>query len=282
MQAVEPVHFISTRTIEHPHLGETAARAEVALQSSRLAQHESTNSLHLRRSLRSTLNSKYLPFAAFELVLRGSDKEIIDQAFPLQLSIRHDDAGSALPAKPAVYLQKLKVTLRAHNSIRCTGFICFKQSGCNSIHKGDEFENWDEELLSESCDLRRTRPENGRKRRSSLSGRISRSQGIEIPTAVAELRTAGLDLQHTTIPSYFVPSFKSHIVSRTYTLETSVVVRCADRDFPITFVNRDFELLAQDFAQEVDGPAIIDSGRTSRTLWSDASGGSESKLLAYA
>lgn len=70
---------MSTRTIEHPHLGETAAHAEVALQSSRLAQHEPTIPLHLRRSPRSTLSSKYLLFAAFELVLRGSNKAIIGQ-----------------------------------------------------------------------------------------------------------------------------------------------------------------------------------------------------------
>ncbi|KAI4107631.1 MAG: hypothetical protein LQ339_002537 [Xanthoria mediterranea] len=292
LQAVEPVHFMSARPTEHPVHGETAAHAEVAFQSSRLAQHESTTSLHHhhdhRRSLRSTFTRKDVAFAAFWLVLRGSDKAIIGQPFPLHLSIRLEDSPSALPpTKPAVYLQKLKVILRAHNSIRCTGSECFKQSGCNSIHRGDEFEDWDEELLLESCDLRTSRPQTGKRRgrrgRSSLP-RISSSRGIEIPTANDET-TSGLDLrQHTTIPSYVVPSFKCHIISRTYTLETSVVVRCAEKDFPITFVNRDFELLAQDFAPEVRGPAAtIDSGRTSRTFCSQENNdGLGSKLLQYA
>lgn len=266
LQAVEPVHFMSTRPTEHPLHGETAAHAEVAFQSSRLTQHESTTSLqhHHRRGLRSTLSRKDLAFAAFWLVLRGSDKAIIGQSFPLHLSIRLDDSPSALsPTKPAVYLQRLQVILRAHNSIRCTGSQCFKQNGCKFIHRGDEFEDWDEELLLESCDLKTSRPETGRRRgrrgRSSLP-RISSLRGIEIPTANDETTTSGLDLQqHTTIPSYVVPSFKSHIISRTYTLETSVVVRCAEKDFPVTFVNRDFELLAQDFtAPEVRGrPAAL-------------------------
>ncbi|KAI4208148.1 MAG: hypothetical protein LQ349_009771 [Xanthoria aureola] len=110
LQAVEPVHFMSTRPTEHPVHGETATHAEVAFQSSRLAQHESTTSLHHhRRSLRSTFTRKDLAFAAFWLVLRGSDKAIIGQPFPLHLSIRLEGSPSALPpTKPAVYLQKLK------------------------------------------------------------------------------------------------------------------------------------------------------------------------------
>ncbi|KAI4225936.1 MAG: hypothetical protein L6R36_003556 [Xanthoria steineri] len=295
LQAVEPVHFMSTRPTEHPVHGETAVHAEVAFQSFRLAQHETTTSLHHhyhRRSLRSTFNRKDVAFAAFWLVLRGSDKAIIGQPFPLHLSIRLEDSPSALPpTKPAVYLQKLKVILRAHNSIRCTGSQCFKQSGCNSIHRGDEFEDWDEDLLLESCDLKTARPETGRRgrgRRGRISSlaKISSSRGTEIPTANDETTTLGLDLrQHTTIRSYIVPSFKSHIISRTYTLETSLVVRCAGKDFPITFVNRDFELWAQDFAPEVRGgpAAIIDSGRTSRTFCSQENNDElASKLLQYA
>ncbi|KAI4278602.1 MAG: hypothetical protein LQ337_000934 [Flavoplaca oasis] len=286
LQVVEPVHFISTRTVEHPYLGESAAQAEVAIKSARL---ESRNSLHLRRTIQSTFfSSKNLPFAALGLVLRGSNQAIIGQSFPLHLGIRHlDDSGSGTCVKPVVYLQELTINLRAHNSIRCTGSRCFKQNGCSSIHKGDEFEDWDEDFLLESCDLTKPESRSGtderRRKRSFISGRISKSKGIEIPIADAESVPAGLDLQyHTTVPSYLVPSFKSHIISRSYTLETTVVVKCADQAFPITFVSRDFGLLAQDFARKGDDFASIDSERTSGTVWSEESDGLvKRKLLPY-
>ncbi|KAL8997978.1 MAG: hypothetical protein Q9169_002900 [Polycauliona sp. 2 TL-2023] len=266
LQAVEPMHFISTRRHEHPDLGKSAAHAPLALANARL---EAGKSLRFRRSLGSTLETQSLPFAAVGLVLRGFNRAIIGQAFPLQLGVRHvSPPGSvALTQGPAVYLEKLKLILKAHNSIRCSGLKCYKQSGCNSIHKGDEFEDWDEEFVLESCDLTKrksasTNCDNSsrrrrRRRKGSISERLYKSHhsGVEIPTTGD---ATGLDLQrYTTIPSYFVPSFKSHIISRTYTLETRVVVRCADQDFPITFVGRDFELLAQDFAGEGDRLAFI-------------------------
>ncbi|KAL8876244.1 MAG: hypothetical protein Q9192_008898, partial [Flavoplaca navasiana] len=80
---------------------------------------------------------------------------------------------------------------------------------------------------------------------------------------------------HAIIPSYFAPSSKSHIISRRYTLETTVVVKCADQDFPITFVSRDFRLLALDLAGKGDDFASSESERTSVTVWSEESDGLE-------
>ncbi|KAL9022066.1 MAG: hypothetical protein Q9180_008577 [Flavoplaca navasiana] len=146
---VEPVHFVSTRTAGRPYLGESAAHAEVAVQSARFG---SGNPLHLGQSIRCTFSSKNLPYAAFELVLQGSNQAIIGQSFPLHLGIRHlNDSGSATHVKPVVYLQELTINLRAHNRIRCTGSKCFKQNDCSFIHKGDEFEDWDENFLLEFC-----------------------------------------------------------------------------------------------------------------------------------
>ncbi|KAL9636080.1 MAG: hypothetical protein Q9204_002394 [Flavoplaca sp. TL-2023a] len=63
----------------------------------------------------------------------------------------------------------------------------------------------------------------------------------------------------------------------------TAVVKCADQNLPITFVSREFGLLAQDFAREGNDYASSESERTNGTMWSEESDGLEKqKLLPYA
>ena len=102
LQVVEPVHFISTRTVERPYRGESIAQAEVAVRSARL---ESGNPLHLRQSIRSTFNSKNLPYVVSEPVLRGSNQAIIGQSFAIAsrhpqsrwLGVRYPRKNNSIP-----------------------------------------------------------------------------------------------------------------------------------------------------------------------------------------
>ena len=81
-------------------------------------------------------------------------------------------------------------------------------------------------------------------------------------------------------PCLLVPSFKSHIISRSYTLETTVVVKCADQAFPITFVTREFGLLAQAFARKGDDFSSSESERMSGTVWNEEGDGLEKQKLS--
>ncbi|KAL8826998.1 MAG: hypothetical protein Q9170_007187 [Blastenia crenularia] len=183
--ATEPLDFTTTRSIEQSDIVPTVAHAESALRSVRLPQDGRRKSLLGSQTLRYAVSSKTPPFAAFQLVLQGSRQGIIGQPFQLQLSIKHDESTSAPASKPKVYLQYLNIQLQAHTSIRCTGSRCFK-AGCLSIHKGEEFEDWDEELIVDSCDM--TRLEAGSKR--SII-KTSESMGLKVPD---DTTLPGLDL----------------------------------------------------------------------------------------
>ncbi|KAL8998692.1 MAG: hypothetical protein Q9188_006054 [Gyalolechia gomerana] len=193
LEAIEPLNMATLRSIERPELVTTAALAGVALRSDRLFQHGLQNSLLGSRRLRYAGSSKPPSFAAFQLKLQGSRQRIIGRPFPLQLSVRYDDTTPTPLNKQKVHLQSLDIKLRAHTSIRCSGSKYLK-AGCLSIHKGDQFEDWDEELQLNSCDL--TKLEAG-SRRSTIA--FSKAPGLEIPVDAA---AANLDLhQHTIIPS---------------------------------------------------------------------------------
>ncbi|KAL8712983.1 MAG: hypothetical protein Q9220_002843 [cf. Caloplaca sp. 1 TL-2023] len=240
IQASEPLNFTTTRNVECPPLGDTVARAEIALRSVELLMTRWSNSLLNLKLLKVATSSKDAHFLAFQLALQGPRRAIVGQTFPLHLSIDNQETTANIARYPPVYLQNLRITLNARTSIRCDGSKCFSEHGCLAIHKGDEFEDWNEELLVDSCDL--TKPKGDEKRPLHLS---SRSSGLRIPE---EQDTPGLDLsQYTTIPSYFVPSFGSFIISRSYTLAISIVILCAGKSSTFNFVTRNFLLLARDF-----------------------------------
>lgn len=269
LEALEPLNFTVTRKEENPQFVTTASQAEVALQSARLPQNGHAKSLLGSRRLRVAVSSEPPPFTAFHLVLQGSRQAIVGHSFPLELSIKHDESAPALPPKPKVSLEGMEVKLRAHTSIRCSGSRCFKPD-CRSIHKGEEFEDWDEEFLLDSWKLT---GKEANSRRSITP--MSRSLGLEI---LADNIPPGLDLhKYTVIPSYFIPSFRSSIISRTYSLNVSVTVTCAGKSSTYTFVTRNFLLLAKDFAPEPSQDAIA-SERTGQTLVSEDGMGPIPKL----
>ncbi|KAL8648056.1 MAG: hypothetical protein Q9210_005209 [Variospora velana] len=263
LEAVEPVLLTTTRYEEIPRFIRTAAQAEVALQSARLLLtqdgHRNSPSLLGSRRLRCAVSNKPPPFAAFRLALGGSRGAVIGQSFQLQLSIK------VLPDnRPRIYLVGLEVKLRAQTSIQCSGSRCFKP-GCLSIHKGDEYEDWDEELLVDSWGLAE------KKGKKLMIAPISKSSpGLEIPSAASDaLTSSGLDLQrHTVVPSYFVPSFRSAIVSRNYTLDVGVRISYTGKMSTHNFVTRNFLLLAKDYAPR-PSPQECASGSTSPTLCSE-------------
>ncbi|KAI4205747.1 MAG: hypothetical protein LQ350_000244 [Teloschistes chrysophthalmus] len=221
LDAVESIDFTTIRDVKKPVFCQTAARAQVALQSARLLTQEQWR-LHVPRRLRAAASAKPPPFAAFELVLRGSRAGIIGQSFPLDLRIAHDeDDGSTSQAgmEPTVFLSHLKVSLRAHTSVRCWGTKCFEEKGeCALLHRGDESADWQEEIQIDSSDLTILSETDGSRGRKYISNKFSsKSPGLEIPVVDDhDDDTSALDLhQHTTIPTYFVPSFKTFIISRT-------------------------------------------------------------------
>ncbi|KAL8947545.1 MAG: hypothetical protein Q9222_006180 [Ikaeria aurantiellina] len=254
IQAVEPLNFTITRSVENPPLDRTVAHAEVALRSAELLTTSSSKPmLHLKR-LKVASSTKTAPFLAFRLALQGPRGAIVGQRFPLHLSVDCQETDTDHSRYPPVYLQTVKVTLNARTSIRCSGSKCFSENGCLAMHKGDEFEDWDEELLVDSCDLTKSKSDERRSLNPS-----SRSSGLRIPeTQDAPSLHLG---QYTTIPSYFVPSFKSFIISRNYALAISIDVRCAGKSSALNFVTRDFMLLAHDFVPRLS-QAIMDSATT--------------------
>ncbi|KAL8774607.1 MAG: hypothetical protein Q9203_004081 [Teloschistes exilis] len=289
LESVEPIDFTTTRDIEEPAFCKTAARAQVALQSARLLPQEPRRRLHVPRRLKVAASSDPPPFAAFELVLRGSRAAVIGRPFALNLRIAHDDDRSTSQAgpKPQVFLSHVGISLRAHTSVRCWGAKCFKEKGeCAVIHKGDEFADWEEEIQIDSSDLTmmsETGSSSGGRRHFS-SNISSRSLGLPIPVNDGH-DALGLNLrQHTTIPTYFVPSFRSFLISRSYSLIIDVAVNCAGKTFSNKFVTRNFLLLAQEYAPRPPLLKAVGSQRTSQTLMDED--GSEvvlvPKLLEYA
>ncbi|KAL8694820.1 MAG: hypothetical protein Q9218_000579 [Villophora microphyllina] len=282
LETVEPINFTTTRDIEHPRFCKTAAQAQVVLQSARILPKETQKRLHVPRILKVAASSKPPPFAAFELVLRGSRAAIIGQSFPLDLSIIHDEPTSPTTIKPRVFLSHLEITLKARTSIRCSGSRCYKEKPCALLHKGDEFEDWEEEIQIDSSDLK-VKPDTSSTSRTHLFGTSSTSSGVEIP--IDDGRGQGrLDLhQHITIPTYIVPSFRSFIISRSYNLVIDLVVQCAGKSFPSRFVTRNFLLLAQEYAPR-PSLKVMGSERTSRTLVEGHSSGVVlvPKMLGYA
>ncbi|KAI4100468.1 MAG: hypothetical protein L6R37_005458 [Teloschistes peruensis] len=291
LESTEPIDFTTTRDVEWPMVCQTAARAQVALRSARLLPQEPRRRLHVPRRLKAAASSDPPPFAAFELVLRGFRAAIIGQPFPLDLRIAHDeDDGSASRAgtKPRVFLSHVKVSLRAHTSVRCSGRKCFKEKGeCAVIHKGDECADWEEEIQIDSSDLT-TMPETDSSSggRRHLSSKISsRSPGLPIPVDDDDDTSGLLDLhRHTTIPTYFIPSFRSFLISRNYSLVIDIAVNCAGKTFSKKFVTRNFLLLAQEYAPRPPSLKAVGSQRTSQTLMDEDRGGAVlvPKLLEYA
>ncbi|KAL8935282.1 MAG: hypothetical protein Q9216_005501 [Gyalolechia sp. 2 TL-2023] len=272
LEAIEPLNFLTTRSVEHPELVTTAAHAEVALRSARLSRHGAQKSLLGSRRLRYAVSSKSPPLAAFQLYLQGSRQGVIGQPFPLQLGVQFDKSLPTSADRPKVHLQCLDVKLRARTSIRCSGTRCFK-TGCLSIHKGDEFEDWDDELQLGSCDLTKLE---GCSRRSTIT--FSKAPGLVIPHHAAG---EDLDLQeHTVIPSYFVPSFKSFIINRNYTLVVNITVSCAGKNSNYTFVTRSFLLHARDFAERKENS--MHSSDTNERFGAEDSADTAPKLFQYA
>ncbi|KAL8665945.1 MAG: hypothetical protein Q9202_001881 [Teloschistes flavicans] len=282
LEMVEPIDFTTTRDTEQPPFCKTAARAQIALRSARLIPQEPRRRLQVPRRLKTAASSKPSPFAAFELVLRGSRAAIIGRPFPLDLRIAHDDVdddeftSQAGTTKPKVFLSHVAVTLRAHTSIRCSGTKCFRgqKSKCALPHKGDEFADWEEEIQIDASDLTTANTDSTSvsSRQHTSNKASSRSwPGLQIPAIDDNDNTtgsAGLNLrQHTTIPTYFIPSFRSFIISRNYSLIIDVVVKCAGKNFSNRFVTRNFLVLAQEYARPRP-PLLfkmVDSRRTSES-----------------
>ncbi|KAL9585074.1 MAG: hypothetical protein Q9212_001738 [Teloschistes hypoglaucus] len=290
LETAEPIDFTRTCDVEELSFCQTMARAQVALRSARLLSLEPRRRLHVPRRLKAAASSNALPFAAFDLVLRGSRAAIIGRPFPLDLRIAHHDDGSTSQAgtTPTVFLSHVKVSLRTHTSVRCWGTKCFKEEGeCALLHKGDEFADWEEEIQIDSSDLTMmSETDSSSSGRKHFSNKISsRSPGLEIPVVDDDDEASGLDLHgHTRIPTYIVPSFRSFIISRNYSLIIDIAVNCAGKTFSNKFVTRNFLLLAQEYIPRPLLSKVMDSRRTSQTLVDEDA--SEAllvpKLLEYA
>ena len=246
LQIAEPLNIGSTRIREHPNLGQVSASVEIALESARLLTNIESKERQLSRRVKAKLGSKILPFASFRLVLEGPRQAIIGKKHPLRLSVVHEDETASLPAPPTVHLKKITMLLQAHTGIRTFGGTCFKKDGCFLIHKGDEYEDWDEDLHISSHDF--TKAE---RTKSNPITKMIKPSGLEIYSNGAQSLDLGC---YTSIPAYFVPSFRTFNISRNYTLRIAVSIECAAKTFKHEFVTRNFVLLAREYVPAPSNP----------------------------
>ena len=216
-----PLQLIKPRKTAEPGAQMFGQSKPYTCQSLHLLPGYEERSLTFKERL-SSMRSKNVPVAAFDVKLQMPKVAVLGQALPLFLSIEHKVEKSTAPASPTVYLKSISVTLQSNGSIRCINDDIFNLSNT------DRQEGWDDDMTIASADLKDTPtpiPANATPLdlRELMDLQLRESQGL----------SQGL-----------VPSFSTFNLEIHYWLRVKVAFECAQKSFKTEFFSGNFVLLA--------------------------------------
>ena len=212
LKATQILMFYPTRDIESPDPVFVTQPWKLVRRSLRLGSERSDRHLTFKERLRSMHRSK-IPKASFMVKAQLPTFAVPGKVLPITLKVDHSRGESTAVLSPTVFLERCHIHLHVFTHRRCTGY------------RHERERTWQTPWKIASCNFSHERH--------------------RAPPMTEELELH--QLMDTSIPAEMVSSFMTFNISRNYTLDINLYVRCARKTFKIKCKPRPIRFLPVDY-----------------------------------